>query len=277
MITPGNPRTKSDTASSKFQKGGANVSELKTTQPDYGNWISLRMPYAFGALAILLFALSFVFPLVVIGAIAFLATFGYVAYIRYRLSPRGGDLQAQIRELVLRHIDWDGKGCALDIGCGNAPLTIGVAKRFAIARVTGVDYWGGKWEYSRAVCERNAKIEGVADRVNFQKASASALPFEAESFDAAVSNFVFHEVSDTTDKRDVVKEALRVVKKGGAFAFQDLFSERVYGDLEDLLEVISGWGIESVELLDTAHSEVVPKALRLPFVFGPMRIIYGKK
>jgi ubiquinone/menaquinone biosynthesis C-methylase UbiE len=43
--------------------------------------------------------------------------------------------------------------------------------------------------------------------VNFQKASASALRFEDESFDAAVSNLVFHKVGDAKDKRDVIKEA----------------------------------------------------------------------
>lgn len=40
--------------------------------------------------------------------------------------------------------------------------------------------------------------------------------------DAAVSNFVFHEVRTQPDKRQVVREALRVVKKGGSFAFQDM-------------------------------------------------------
>jgi len=253
------------------------VDELRTDQADYGNWILVRIPYALGALAILLLALSFVSPLAIIGAIAFIAAFGYVTYARYRLSPRGGDLQAHIRELVLHHLEWDGEGRALDIGCGNAPLTIGMAKRFPAARVTGVDYWAGKWEYSRAVCERNATIEGVANRVNFQKASASALPFEAGSFDAVVSNLVFHEVSDTINKREVIKEALRVVKKGGAFAFQDLFRKRVYGDIEELLDVIAGWGIERVKFFDTGHSGIVPKALRPPFMLGTIGILYGTK
>lgn len=73
------------------------------------------------------------------------------------------------------------------------------------------------------MCERNAKIEGVIDRVTFQKASASILPFADEYFDAVVSNLVFHEVREVADKREVVREALHVVKKGGRFAFQDLF------------------------------------------------------
>ena len=52
------------------------------------------------------------------------------------------------------------------------------------------------------------------------------MDFPDETFDAAVSNFVFHEVRTAKDKRDVVKEALRVVKKGGAFSFQDMFSQK---------------------------------------------------
>ena len=267
--------TKTRSIVSDYNKG--TVDELRTDQPDYGNWILVRILYALGALAILLLALSFVFALAIIGAIAFIAAFGYVTYARYRLSPRGGDLQAHIRELVLQHVEWDGEGRAIDIGCGNAALTIGMAKHFPAARVTGIDHWGPKWEYSRAVCERNATIEGVANRVNFQKASASALPFEAGSFDAAVSNLVFHEVSDTNDKRKVIKEALRVVREGGAFAFQDLFRKRVYGDIEELLEVVRSWGIERVEFFETAHSGIVPKALRLPLMLGTIGILYGTK
>jgi len=58
----------------------------------------MRIPYALWALAILLLALSFAFSLTIIGAIVFIVAFGYVTYARYRLSPRGGDLQAHIRE-----------------------------------------------------------------------------------------------------------------------------------------------------------------------------------
>ena len=36
-----------------------------------------------------------------------------------------------------------------------------------------------------------------------------------------MSNFVFHEVRSAKDKRDVVREALRVIKPRGAFAFQE--------------------------------------------------------
>jgi SAM-dependent methyltransferase len=254
------------------------VSKLKAEKPDYGNWVSMKLLYFSGAVGVLLLGLSFLFLTLIGGAVFFILMFVYFAYARYQFSPQGGNVQAQIQELVMTRLDWDGEEQALDVGCGNAPLTIMMAKKFPKAHVTGVDYWGGMWEYSKSVCERNAEIEGVEGRVNFQKASASALPFEDEFFDAAVSNLVFHEVSDAKNKRDVIKEALRVVKKGGKFAFQDLFLEkRVYGEVDDLLEAIRSWGIESVEFLDTSHSDFIPKALRLPFMVGATGILYGKK
>ena len=254
------------------------MSELKAEKPDYGNWVSKKLLYVLGALSVLLLGLSYVFLTLIFGAVFFILVLVYFVYARYKFSPQGGNVQAQIQELVLSRLDWDGKGQALDIGCGNAPLAIMMAEKFPECNVTGIDYWGGMWEYSKSVCERNAKIEEVADRVKFQKASASALPFEDEFFDVAVSNLVFHEVSDAKDKRDVIKEALRVVKKGGKFAFQDLFLEkRMYGEVDDLLEAIRSWSIESVEFLDTSHSDFIPKALRLPFMVGAIGILYGKK
>ena len=254
------------------------MNQPQAKKPDYGNWVSMKFIYVPSAVGLVLLGLAFAFPISIVVAALFLGVAGYFAYARYRFSPRGGDVQGRIEKLVIDHLDWDGQGQALDIGCGNAPLAIAIAKKFPKARVMGIDYWGGAWEYSKSVCEKNAECEGVADRVNFEKASASALPFEDESFDAAVSNLVFHEVADAKDKRAVVKQALRVVKKGGKFAFQDLFLvEKMYGDMDDLLTVIKSWGIEQVEFLDTSKSDFIPNALRLPFMVGTIGILYGKK
>ena len=94
--------------------------------------------------------------------------------------------------------------------------------------MTSIDYWGKKWDYSKSVCEHNAQVEGIGDHLEFQKASASELPFPDESFNLAVNNLVFHEVSQVKDKRQLVREGLRVVRKGGHFAFQDPFLIEAY-------------------------------------------------
>jgi len=115
-------------------------------------------------------------------------------------------------------------------------------------------------------------------RIEFVQASATALPFEDESFDLVVSNLAFHKVKDVQAKKDLIKEALRVLKKGGVFAFQDLFwNEKLYGDLRDMVKDIKKWGVQEVVFVDTSKSELIPRALKLPFMVGPIGMIRGVK
>jgi SAM-dependent methyltransferase len=245
---------------------------------DYGNWVSTKLIYGPAVLGALFLGLSFLHPAFAIGAVPFLTALVYFAYARHAFSPRGGDIQARLWALVLDHLNWNGAGKALDIGCGNGPLTIALVQRHPDAHVTGIDNWGQAWDYSKAACEHNAEAAGVAGRTDFQKGNASALPFEDGFFDAAISNFVFHEVSDTKDKRALVREALRVVKEGGRFAFQDLFLVKgLYGEIDDLLETIRGWGIAEVAFVDTSACDFIPTALKLPFMVGKVGIVYGTK
>jgi len=251
---------------------------MAEAKADYGNWVSKKLIYIPGLLAVAFVALSFFSYYFLIVALPFLIITAYFSYANYRFSPAGGDIQAKIREFVLDRLEWDGKGSALDIGCGNGALAVELAKRHPDAVVTGIDSWEGNWDYSQASCEKNASIEGVADRTKFQKASAASLPFEDGIFDAAISNFVFHEVKDARNKRDVVKEALRVVKNGGHFAFQDPFPvKQFYGDVNNLLEEIRGWGIDDVRYVNTSNAEFIPAPLKLPFMVGSIGIIYGRK
>lgn len=254
------------------------MSQNTIARPEYGNWVSKWLIYIPGVITFIFLALSVMSPFFVILAAFFVIVFAYFAYSYYRFSLAGGDMQTRIRSLVLDHLKWDGEGRVIDIGCGNAALSVKLAQKYGKARITGIDYWGGKWGYSRTACERNAEIEGVADRTSFLKASALSLPFADGYFDAAVSNFVFHEVRDAADKREVIKEALRVVKTGGVFAFQDLFLyKRVYGDVHDLLALIRSWGITDVEFVNTSKTGFIPRLLKLPFMVGSIGIIYGKK
>ncbi len=261
----------------------------KTAQTsDYGNWVSkkllVRMFKIFLVFA-LLFGLSVtggwhqaIISSLLIAALVSLAASIYLLYARREFSPEGSDIQNRILDLLLGHINWSGDGKVLEIGCGSGSLIIKLAKKYTNASLTGIDYWGGMWEYSQQKCQDNAQAEGVFDRIDFFQASAAELPFKQESFDLVVSNLVFHEVQDAKDKRDVIKEALRVAKKGGVFAFQDLFLvKKLYGDSNDLLAEIKSWDIQEVHLVDTSQSEFIPKALRLPFMIGSIAIIYGIK
>jgi ubiquinone/menaquinone biosynthesis C-methylase UbiE len=245
---------------------------------EYGNWISKRIIFLSGFLGFVFLALGLMFWVLIIPAVLFLLVSVYFLYVRYQFSSRWRNVQDHIWTLVLANLDWNGEGQALDIGCGNGALTIKLAQKCTKARVIGIDYWGKNWEYSKNACERNAEIEGVSERVAFQKANAMSLPFDDDYFDAAVSNFVFHMVGKSKDKREVIREALRVVKKGGAFSFQDEFLvKQLFGEIDDLIETIKSWGISKVEFVQTRDADFIPQALKLPFILGTIGLIRGQK
>lgn len=246
--------------------------------PDYGNWVSPRFVYGPAGVGVIFAASGVVWRPLVFPAALCLLVAGYFAYARYRFSPRGGNIQTKVRDLLLERLEWGGQGQVLDIGCGNALLTVEIARRYPRAQVTGVDFWGANWAYSQRLCEQNAKAAGVAEQVSFRKASAAALPYADGQFDAVVSNLCFHEVRDVADKREVVREALRVLRKGGRFAFQDLFLlERAYGDTDGLVATLGSWGVSKVEFVRTCDAPFIPKALKLPFMLGTMGVLYGEK
>ncbi len=251
---------------------------MDETKTEYGNWVPNKFVYIPGLMGMLFVVVSyFYYPLIIL-AIIFLMITMYTSYARAQFAPEGGDLQSKIQNLVIEELKWDGNGKLLDIGCGNAPLTITALKKYPQAHATGIDYWGDMWDFSMEACIKNATIEGVNDRVEFLRGTASDLQFEDGYFDAVISNMVFHEVKDTDDKRMVIKEALRVVKKGGMFSFQDLFDDkRIYGDIDDLLDTIMSWGVEEVYYTHTNDHEFIPRSLKLPFMVGKIGLIHGKK
>ncbi|MCK4732097.1 MAG: class I SAM-dependent methyltransferase, partial [Methanophagales archaeon] len=199
-----------------MSKGGQEKMNDKSI--DYGNWVPKKMLWILLGIVLVLVAGSFLpVPFVVqiilwIIAAFFIFLFFYLSCAYYLFAKNDNELQHNIHHAMIDKLSWNGEGKALDIGTGSGACAIKVAKKFPNSKVTGIDYWGKAWNYSLKVCENNAATEGVGERTNFQKASAADLPFDDGEFDAAVSNFVFHEVRDAKDKREVVQEALRVVK-----------------------------------------------------------------
>ena len=245
---------------------------------DYGNWVSKRLIFLPGFLALIFIALSLFSLWFAIPAALCVIAFTYFSYAYNKFSPAGGDVQAKIRALVLDNLKWNGEGQALDIGCGNGAMVVAMAKKYPRARITGTDYWGGNWGYSETVCLRNVEAEKVAKRTDFKRGSAEKLPFADAEFDAVVSNLVFHEVGTVADKRQLVKEAIRVLKKGGFFAFQDLFQvERFYGDMDTFIVELRDMGISAVEFKNTASEPFIPGPLKLPFMVGTIGILSSTK
>lgn len=195
---------------------------LGTHGEDYGSWMSnpvFTMVGALLALAVVLAALSFlVFHLAWLGvifavaAVVFLALLVWITWIRKQYAFGGGGMMERVHQVVLSHLDFDGEGTLLEVGCGSGALSIRAALLWPEAQVTGIDYWGAAYGYGQAMCEKNAASEGVAARCRFQRGDANKLDFPDESFDAVVSNYVYHNVVGA-DKRALLLETLRVLKR----------------------------------------------------------------
>lgn len=261
----------------------------KTPGTDYGNWVPAAMMKICGIVLAILFLLELVgigilhnrIVSSIVGAL-FLVVLAFTLYMwrcRILFDFNKGGLMGEVHEYLVKHLSWDGEGTLLDIGCGAGALTIRCAKRYPKAKLTGMDYWGAEWSYAKEQCERNASLEGVASRTHFQKGDAAKLDFKDETFDAAVSNFVFHEVRTQPQKREVVREALRVVKKGGAFAFQDLFGQKqLYGDMEEFVEELRREGIAEIHYIaDVEKKGFIPKFVQAPWMLSGIGLIYGRK
>jgi SAM-dependent methyltransferase len=93
----------------------------------------------------------------------------------------------------------------LDVGCGPGALTAELVGRLGAGSVTAVD---PSEPFVEAAQERNPGV-------SVQQASAESLPFEDDSFDAALAQLVVHFMSDPVAG---LQEMARVTRAGGVVA-----------------------------------------------------------
>ena len=167
----------------------------------------------------------------------------------------------------------DGKG--LDVGCGSGALTIACAKRNPTASFVGIDRWGKEYaSFNKPLCENNAKAEGVSN-VSFQRGDATQLDFPDESFDAVVSNYVYHNIPG--DRQAYLLETLRILKKGGMFAIHDIFSKAKYGDMQAFVKKLKDMGYADVRLIDTTDGSWITKWESVWMELSGSALLIGKK
>ena len=181
----------------------------------------------------------------------------------------------RVYQSILSHLDFDGKGQILDVGCSSGALSIRAALVWPQARVLGIDAWPPAYNYSQCMCEKNAESEGVAVRCRFQCGDANKLDFPGECFDAVVSNYVYHNITGA-DKQALLLETLRVLKKGGVFALNDEMKPRMYGDMEAFAQKLRAMGYEEVRLVDTAR-EIFGHRRAALMMLGASRLLVGRK
>ena len=262
-------------------------------KPDYRNWMPKGMIMGLGTAAGVLAAGSaaalgpwlpwgqtakhLAGAALGLGAVGCLTGTAWSMYARAMFSYEGGrQLSRQIIEGVASYIELPEGGVGLDVGCGSGALTIACAKRNPQGRMVGIDRWGVEYaSYSRKLCERNAQAEGV-DNAAFQKGDARHLDFPDETFDAVTSNYVYHNITGA-DKQTLLRESLRVLKRGGVFAIHDLMEPSRYGDMDEFLRKLREDGFQEAQLLPTAYgSFMTPWEGKTMFLSGSALLV-GRK
>ena len=128
------------------------------------------------------------------------------------------------RERLLDSLRLRGDERVLDVGCGRGLMLIGAARRLKTGSAVGVDIWqsvdlsGNRAEETL----RNARAEGVADRVRVETADMRQLPFPDGSFDLILSRAAIHNLYRREDRAKALSEIARVLAPGGRVAIDDI-------------------------------------------------------
>ena len=243
-------------------------------KPNYQNWVPKKMVVGFFAgagAALLLFVLFGLTGLILHGTARVICAIvlGLMTLLLLGLAlwmlllHRSFDydgkrqLSRTIVEGVAKYVELPEGGIGLDVGCGSGALTIACAKRNPEASMVGLDRWGKEYaSYNKPLCEGNARAEGVKN-TSFRQGDATHLDFPDETFDAVVSNYVYHNIPG--ERQQYLLETLRTLKKGGTFAIHDIFSKSKYGDMQAFVRRLRDMGYQKVELIDTTDGKFMTK------------------
>ena len=131
---------------------------------------------------------------------------------------------------LLDRLNLKGDERLLDIGCGRGAVLLAAAKRLPRGRAVGVDVWSATDQSGNAepVTRHNAALEGVADRIELHTTDMRKLPFNDDSFDVIVSSLAIHNVPGAGERAKALREAARVLKKGGRLMIVDIRHTRQY-------------------------------------------------
>ena len=260
-------------------------------RPDYKNWMPKGMVLSAVAAAAIFLLLFIVFGLTglvsgvlktvlfivfMIGTLICLAVSVWMI-LMYRAFSYNGKRQMsrQIIEGVAEYIKLPDGGKGLDVGCGSGALAITCAKRNPNASFVGIDRWGKEYaSFNKPLCENNAKAEGVTN-VTFLQGDACSLDFADETFDAVMSNYVYHNIP-SNDRQAILLETLRVLKKGGTFALHDIFSKSKYGDMQEFVKKLKDMGYEKVELIDSTGKFMTKQEAKW-MALGGSALLVGRK
>ncbi len=120
-------------------------------------------------------------------------------------------------------------GRVLDIACGPGHVALQLVAISSKVQVVGVDCSQPMLD----IAAEHKEVSSHAERVEFQQANASALPFEDGSFQAVCSKSSLHHMEDPVA---YLREAWRVTAKGGVLLIRDHYRPETLAEAEALVE-----------------------------------------
>ena len=175
-------------------------------------------------------------------------------------SSKVGKLRKRV--MLIDSLQLKGNETVLDIGCGRGLLLNEAAQHLPHGKAIGIDLWqtmdqsGNKPE----VTLENARLEGVAERVEIKTGDMRQLPLPDQSVDAVVASLSIHNIPTKEGRVKAIQEIHRVLKPDGQIALLDFQATDEYFAAFRFL----GW------------KDVQRSGLSF-WMFPPVRVVSGKK
>ncbi len=128
-----------------------------------------------------------------------------------------------------------GKERLLDLGCGRGMLLLLAAQRLPRGKATGLDDWSQTYLFgnSRSKTLSNLQAAGLEKRAEVVTGDMRHMPFPKGRFDVVTAHLALHRVKEREGRLQVLREAARVLRKGGRLALQDFqYNRQTLEDLE---------------------------------------------
>jgi arsenite methyltransferase len=208
--------------------------QLARRRGDYG-FDAPSVPLMLGLSSVIFLSVGllslWVFKIPVLGVICVVyAVFFLLSTASYVYTTRWGKFRAWAN--ILAELSLRGDEQLLDLGCGRGAVLLMAARLLPKGKAIGVDLWKSSDQSgnSRSITQRNAELEGVAERIELHTADMQKLPFAGDSFDVVLSSLAIHNIKDSAGRIQAINEAVRVLKPGGKLVIADFRETQRYAE-----------------------------------------------